>query len=539
MNCPRILFPRVLVLGMTDQKLPLTIFLLKPNRVALFEKELGGPDQTRLLLSEPLDGYVLSFPPTTGEPQWVSVIQSAMQNPTELSAQGMSPAALVVVRRNGNTFVVTFGHAWQKLDDDWLEPEFGRRVALNAIRPEKLVEIQVEQVFAKWHVARERAPRASSVEEFGVQFDRDLVASVEGVPADKHSLFGKKLRGGTSLRVDIEFSALPDVLDRSATLAKSPAYRKHWPEIDNLTMVVDETLIQNLEAQFDTELKSGQAQKSLIMFAPTYIREEAAAVDSYVFGRMSKTPASAPYLLVDSWIGFLKKEKRQPTVSEAKASWVHLLDEGKEQLKKYSAFQCFGYELSYSGSQYILSSGIWYSVSSDFLKKVNAAIAKIPGPATRLPAWNGTDREGVYNAGCGGRKGFTAFDAKNLRYGGGQSQLEFCDVLHLGSRTLFFAKIPSRSSGMSHLLEQVRRTAELLFSQDQSYRDELIGKIKKHYRGTDTTWLTSRPRQGDWNLCLVALGKAKEKLPFFARCGLAKLYKDLREQGHEVSFLKV
>jgi uncharacterized protein (TIGR04141 family) len=524
---------------MTDKKVRLTIFLLKPDRVTVLEKELAGPGQPRLLLSEPLDGYVLSLPATANQPRWVPAIQSALENPAALSALGMSPAALVVIYRNGNTFVLTFGHAWQKLEDDWLQPEFGRRVALNAIPPSKLLEIQVEQVLAKWHVARERAPRASSVEEFGVDFDRDLVASVEGVPSAKQGIFGKKLRGGTSLRVEIEFSALPDILDRSATLANSVAYRKHWPEIDNLTVVVDDTLIQKIEAQFDAELKSGQAQKTLIMFAPTYLREEAAAVDSYVFGRLSKTPASAPYLLVDSWISLLRKEKREPSVSEAKASWVHLLDEGKEELKRYSAFQCFGYELAYGGSQYILSSGIWYGVSSDFIAKVNAAIKKIPAPTTVLPLWNGTEREGTYNARCGRLNGFTGFDAKNLRYGGGQSQLEFCDFLHFSSRTLFFAKIPSHSSGMSHLLEQVRRTAALLFSQDQSYRHELTTLIKKHHKGMDTTWLTSRPRQGDWNLCLVSLGKVKEKLPFFARCGLATLYRHLREQGHGISFLAV
>ena len=145
---------------------------------------------------------------------------------------------------------------------------------------------------------------------------------------------------------------------------------------------------------------------------------------------------------------------------------------------------CFGYELGIGGNPYILSSGIWYSVSVDFLKKVNNVVAKIAQPATVLPAWDGKEREGVYNARCAKGKGFTSFDAKNLRYGGGQSQLEFCDILHLDSQTLYFAKIASRSSGMSHLLEQVRRTAELLFSQDQSYRDELIANIKSTTRGS-------------------------------------------------------
>jgi uncharacterized protein (TIGR04141 family) len=58
--------------------------------------------------------------------------------------------------------------------------------------------------------------------------------------------------------------------------------------------------------------------------------------------------------------------------------------------------------------------------------------------------------------------GFLSFDAKNIMFGGGQSKFEFCDILHMKSKTLFFAKIPSKSSGISHLVERVRRTLELL-----------------------------------------------------------------------------
>jgi uncharacterized protein (TIGR04141 family) len=107
------------------------------------------------------------------------------------------------------------------------------------------------------------------------------------------------------------------------------------------------------------------------------------------------------------------------------------------------------------------------------------------------------------------------------------------------SKTLFFAKIPSKSSGMSHLVEQVRRTAELLFSADGAYRKQLTKVFQKYHKGADTDWLNARPRQGDWNICLVSLGKPALKLPFFARCSLVKAYSDLREQGHAVSFLAV
>jgi uncharacterized protein (TIGR04141 family) len=129
--------------------------------------------------------------------------------------------------------------------------------------------------------------------------------------------------------------------------------------------------------------------------------------------------------------------------------------------------------------------------------------------------------------------------AKKLWYGCGQSQFEFCDLPHLKSKTLYFAKIPAKSSGMSHLAEQVRRTTDLFFSPDDEYRKELRRLTKVQHKGLPVEWLETRPRQGDWNICLVSLGKTAAQLPFFARCGLYTLNRTLRKAGHKVRFLKV
>lgn len=125
--------------------------------------------------------------------------------------------------------MVTFGHAWQQLEDDWLERDFGRRVALNLMDKNGLLEISAEQVFAKWHVARERAPRATTVDEFGVEFDRDLVGAVEGVPRNKK--FGRTIRGATSLRLTTRLENLGPFLDRAEGWFQSNAFKKTWPEI--------------------------------------------------------------------------------------------------------------------------------------------------------------------------------------------------------------------------------------------------------------------------------------------------------------------
>jgi len=519
---------------MDERKLPLSIYLLRSDRVEAFEKKMLGPGQVSLPLAEPLDGFVLPLRNREITPEWVTVLKSAIQNADGLSLTSQAAGALLVVRHAGKTFVLSFGYGWRKLDDEWLERDFGRRVALNTIAPDKVVEMQSEQVFAKWHLSRERAPRASRIDEFSIESDRDLVATVEGVSSVK--LFGKVVRGGTNLHLEVPFAKLPEVLTRTLSLFASNAYKNRWPEVDNVSPVKDQLVMERLEAQLDQELATGAAQRKMVMFTPTYRRVEADPVDSYVLGRMTEGAATAPYLMLDSWINFLARKGRVPSVAEARATPVHLLDDAKEEMSVCDVFDCIGCEMGLDERQYVLSSGVWYEVVLEFLKKINNAASKIPAPSIGLPAWDGVESEPDYNLRCGTLPGFLHFDTKNIMYGGNQSKFEFCDLLHMKSKTLYFAKIASKSSGMSHLVEQVRRTAEFLFSADGTYRQELIKVYKKQHKGEDTEWLKSKPRNSDWNLCLISLGKSTARLPFFARCSVVKLYKDLRERGYEVSF---
>jgi uncharacterized protein (TIGR04141 family) len=361
---------------------------------------------------------------------------------------------------------------------------------------------------------------------------------MEGIPSVK--LLGEHVRGGTSLRLDLPFSQLPEVWDKSAQLFASDEYKKRWPEVGNVRPVSDESVVARLEAQLDSEFASGHAHKKLVLFTPAQRRnEEAQVVQSYVLGRMSKSAALRPYLLVGSWLDFLKEENLSPSVSAARESRIHLLDADKSEINNCTVFQCMCYELSLDDKQFILSSGVWYEVVFDFLKRVNKAIADIGQPAATLPPWNGAETEAEYNRRCATPPAFLHFDRANVIFGDGYSRFEFCDFLDQKTKTLFFAKIASKSSGMSHLVEQVRRTRELLFSTDGSYRRVLAKVFKKYHPTVDADWLKARPANDDWNLRLVSLGRPKDKLPFFAKCALWRLNKDLTERGHKVSFTAV
>src|SRR5258707_6019872 len=104
-------------------ELVLTIFLLRSDRLADFEKHVVGADQT-LALAPPLDGVAIVFADPPEPPLWMAHVNALLAAPVPGDALSQAPSALVLVKRKGGAFVLSFGHAWQKLRQAWLEPDF-------------------------------------------------------------------------------------------------------------------------------------------------------------------------------------------------------------------------------------------------------------------------------------------------------------------------------------------------------------------------------------------------------------------------------
>lgn len=210
-----------------------------------------------------------------------------------------------------------------------------------------------------------------------------------------------------------------------------------------------------------------------------------------------------------------------------------------ERIQKSTVFDCLGVEISVSGRTLVLSEGRWFEVAESFAKRVNDHVASLAEPSVLLPLWDGTARESEFNDAAADAIEGILCDARLIGFGGGHSTFEFCDILHLPSKTLYFAKIASRSSGMSHLLEQVRRTAELFFGTDGGYRPKVAGALLKADSKCDVAWLDEKPKRDDWTLCLVSMGRGATGLPFFAKAGLYRLVTGLENAGYRVCFQHV
>jgi uncharacterized protein (TIGR04141 family) len=399
----------------------LSIFLLKLGREKDFDRDIGDDRTARLPLVAPLEGFFAPFRSDAKPPNWAGVVTRLLQPPGSVDLDTQSPGGLLLIEHANRKFVLTFGHAWMRLRNEWLEPDFGRRVVLNLMREDSLIELRSEQVFAKWHLASERAPRGSSFDSFGVEFDRDMVSVVEGLSTEP--LFGKMIRGGTNLRANVDIDHLVSILDRALTEFKSDAYQRRWPHIDNLIAVRDPATIDVLEKGLDKDLAAGQGPKRIVLFTPQQRKGDIPAVSSYVIGRLSKTPPITPYLTFGAWKGYAKKHHKALTVATAKAMRIHLMDDSAQEIGECRVFECFGYEGSLQGKPYVLSSGTWFEIVPTFLKRIDETVRAIPSPSKVLPRWNELDDEGKYNEACSKKdKSFVYFDKKDVWYGGGQSR---------------------------------------------------------------------------------------------------------------------
>ena len=81
-----------------------------------------------------MQGAFIPFESYPKPPAWVTHVGGILNKSIdELRLDGQSPAGLIYIRIDSFLFVITFGHAWQKLKQDWLVPDFGRKIVLNSI----------------------------------------------------------------------------------------------------------------------------------------------------------------------------------------------------------------------------------------------------------------------------------------------------------------------------------------------------------------------------------------------------------------------
>lgn len=311
----------------TPARLGVSVYLLKASKVAEARQQLDAASASVSPLVESVpEGLFIALPSEPAPPKWLNQVATLLPPNAAPQLESQSSGGILWVPRSGKTFVFTFGYGHSKVKDEWVDSEFGKTVALAVVPQVQVREVRAEQVFAKRHIANERAPKASAVREFGFEPDRDLVAAVEGVPELKYlPLLGAKVRGGVSFKFDLDITKLLDTLDQIIERFDSNDHRVQWPQANNLIPVRDDVKIDQLDTLLAGILAGPHPENAITLAAPTERSGDKPYPQHFVIGRMRVNAATSPYLMYASWQSYVLSKGKSVGLDAAKNTQIHLL----------------------------------------------------------------------------------------------------------------------------------------------------------------------------------------------------------------------
>jgi len=221
---------------------PLSIFLAKEGvSQENLLKESHGAAATPIQIGA-VKGtlYTKSSPPQP--PSWASFFGDSV-SAAPLALQTASASALLVVPMTNRTFAVAFGRGRHLVDLMSVDATFCLRGTLNSISGDNIRSVDKKTFEGISTHTREQASKETSIGDFGLNVERDVVRAVTGSPTD--ATLGSQLTGKDSLtaRCEVTLDKLPELLQAYLAKSQEDTYKKRFPWIDNILEVRDKPTI--------------------------------------------------------------------------------------------------------------------------------------------------------------------------------------------------------------------------------------------------------------------------------------------------------
>lgn len=451
-----------------------------------------------------------------------------------LGLRSASAAAVLLIKRRQRIFAVAFGQGRHLLKTGALEENFGLYASMNSIDPLRIRSIDRKRFDAISRLTREQAIREVSILNFGLELDQDVLRSVTGRPSDE--AIGKRFTGRDSLSVAVpaELSDLPALMDRYFAKARETTYRQTFPGVGNIEEVRESVRREGLDLKLIERIRSRNFDR-MWLAVPDLLEWADMAGFTYSGARDAERHddiAFEAYLaqLNDPdalSLAMLKRHK----VTCHRESTDGVIDD-------WPIYRCIYAEMDWDDGTYILDNGKWYRVDRDLVSLVNREIRDIPQTSVQFPAYRHLEEESKYNArfAASNPTRYALMDQKSIRRGGGQSQIEFCDVFTKNG-VMIHVKRYRGSHVMSHLFAQGIVPATALMW-DEMFRKDLNRKLPATHKLRNPL---NKPSPSNYEVAYAIASKAPGQLilPFFSRVILRNSYRQLVSYGFRVTCTKI
>lgn len=508
----------------------LSIYLIKEE---ITEEKIFEKDSRVMILKEYSEKKKLYYLPSyVHEPNWLKSFFNL--NCDELKQANSRAVLLNKIEVDGKQriFAITFGYAKNLFAEDVLEEQFGLKIVLNTVGVNDIRKISKVSVGTNQKQSQEQMPKATNINEFGFDLDRDLIMNVTGKCNDE--VFEKaNLIGGDifSILVERDIDNIDEFLKYCYKKYKEEKYKENFEWIDNIKEVKAKSEKDELDKILVEYIKNSQFD-CVWMSIPEVIDWEGVKGFKYTNEELLYDD-----IFIEKFVESMKNELEN--IEQIKRRRVRMFDIEDKEINKWGAYRCINAEIQLDQKSYCLNNGKWYYINKDFSSKIENEYNNIK--LSNLPFIDYTEEienEDKYNEKLTNSiDGYLIHKIGEISFGGGTgNKIELCDVM-TRTNELIHIKKNGGSAYLSHLFNQAAVSAELLL--DNSFRDKvnekmISNKFEKRF--------SSNFNPKDYTIVIGIINKYHEerpKIPFFSKVSLGYTIKRMKNLGYRVELKNI
>jgi uncharacterized protein (TIGR04141 family) len=429
-------------------------------------------------------------------------------------------------------FALIFGRGGSLINDTTIEDRFGLKTALNLIGEKNIRNISKTVIGGSQKNSVEQMPKQSTIDEFEIDIDTDLINKVTGKVAEGKFIEGT-VTGSDALLVKhpVDIFNVKDFLSNVYNCYLSKEYLTSFEWIDRVKVIKDKVLVNLLDQQLVLALSS--AENEFWMAVPEIIEWD--IVKGFRISGVRDEIFDDIY--IEKVLGSLRDSLS--SIDQLKNKQIYLVDLNDQSLSPWTAYKCLYGELSYSGHSYCINSGKWYEIDRDYSSRIEEQYAESLVSDIDFIEYSKGLREEEYNLSFAQSsiETYICLDKKLIQLGSSHNSIEICDVLSKNNQLIHIKKY-SGSSVLSHLFNQGFVSATLLKKGDSSFIMQANEKVSKL---TDKDEFKLSPNN-NYEIVYGIISKENNNIPnipFFSKISFCNIRDKLKLYGFKCSIKSI
>ena len=375
----------------------------------------------------------------------------------------VSKGALLFLPVDERWFALCFGHTYHNLREDCYEYDFGIRVTLNTLDPDRLKSTDtLEPGTAK----RQRVQSSIETGLTFFDFDRDssMIKSLTGKVKPEYKDLFNDATGASNLRINsrIDSNEIVELCKKVLEVYKKDDYLRNFPNFQNIVPVKDPEVLQKLNEQLLVALHN--KNKDLVLTIPQLLDYQE---KHYIkFGGLGNDNIYEDVSMLH-YHEYLENNCRllnEIVIADIKLHKLCLCNEDGDIKNSFSIYKSilFDTKLGEDNLTYHLCEGNWYEVNNDFLTKIVDFLDPY-FKNSRFIAYE-HNGEGEYNIKFSETNpSYICLDKTSINPPG-QTAVEPCDLYTVENNkaVYFHIKVSTRSFSLSHLFNQGMNSIHLI-----------------------------------------------------------------------------